>query len=136
MLLPGIVAASVPSGGGSNFTPGTETFTVTYGNVAFDHGFNDGTEGSAFGSVAPTSRDGYDINAMFIQNLGIYFLLKIDGEHPQSSVTQVDLVTYETDLTFFQYNYDAGNGHTEWWYDASAYWDGTPSTNDVAVTFA
>ena len=98
------------------------------------------TDHAGMGSVAPTTTSGpFDLKAAYIQNLGIYFRLRISGNHISAAVTQVEIVGHETvteagDL--FSYAYDAGDDYTEWQFNISgAYWDGA-GTSDINVTFA
>ena len=140
MLLAGVVAAAVPSGGGGGFTPGVENFTITEASSGFDFGYSDATDHAGMGSVLPTTTSGpFDLKAAYIQNLGIYFRLRISGNHASAAVTQVEIVGHETvteagDL--FSYAYDAGDDYTEWQFNvAGAYWDGA-GTSDINVTFA
>jgi len=123
-----------------DFTPGVEGFTITEGNVAFDFGYSDTTDHTGMGSVAPTTTSGpFDLKAAYIQNLGIYFNIRISGNHAEAAITQVELVGYETVTTagdLISHSYDAGDDYTWWqWTVAGAHWNGS-GTEDINITFS
>ena len=143
MLLPGIVAASTPVGGGGAFTPGTENFTVTEGSNSGNFGFGDGHGGSlTLGSINPTQTSGpFTIHHASMTGLGQTFTLIIEGNHVTDDITSLEVVGHETVTTaddmFLsgEATYDGVNDCTTWVLQlAGLYWDGV-STSDINITF-
>jgi len=121
---------------------------VTQGNYLTFYGFYDDgffSPANDIGSTSPTDIYGEHINGLYWADGGDdvssndTFIVYIDGNHPQTFFTTIDIESYGLlhSADADTYDYDSGGyGYTRWHWEnllrPHTIWDGT---GDLAVTF-